>query len=594
MVEEIAWDLSGIFPTTTSLEIDEAMEMLRNKIPKFSQKYKGKIAAKKSATVVKKILDEFIEIELYGSEIGQYASLSFAANQSLDDTKQLNERVRTFSMEISRDLAFFDVELGKLLLKRPELIGSEKLQEYKHYLEKIQRAAPHNLSETEEKLAISLNRNGVNAWQQFASAHLGSLTFAIEIDGEPQELGFGAALGYLTNENKKIRQQAHKEIFGKLMENGEIFATALRNITSYHVINSELRSFSDTLESSLVMNDIERPMFEGLSTAILEGATHFQNYLRLKAKIMGVKKLDADDISAPVKGLPNMTFTWDEAKDIVISAYSAFDKEFGKMIKSMFDEQHIDAATRLGKRQGAFCSGWAKGKSAFVLLSFTGTLKSVFTLAHELGHAAHAILNENQENLLNQEYPMVIAEVASEFGEMILTDYLLNKVKTDNEKKALLIGLLDNFGQSMFQVFSRTLFEHKTYEAVKNGEYLDAKKFAQLWKTSRDEIHGDVINWNKTMDYDMWTWKPHPYIPGFRYYNYPYVWSQLMVLALYESYQNEGQKFIPKYKAMLAAGGSKSPAELARDMGFDLSDADFWKLGMKQYERVINQLEQLV
>ncbi len=593
-MDEIAWDLSGMFETIESPKIEETMNLVLEKADLFANKYKNLLDSENiNAKKLYSMLEEYQDIYLDAREVSQFASLSYSANQSLMETKKLNEKARSFSMQVSRKLTFFDVGLGKLLLKHPELVNNAELSKYKHYLEKELRAAPYNLSEAEEKLAISLNKNGVNAWQQFQASHLGSLEFTIDADGKTHTVGFGAALGFLHHSDKSVRKNAHMEIFGKLMSNGEIFATALRNITSFHVINSELRGYEDTLHSSLVANDIERSMFDSLSKVILEGKKHFQHYLKIKAKLMEQEKLSFEDVTAPVNGLPELKFTWDEAKSIIIKAYSEFDPEFGTIITDMFDNNRIDASPRKGKRQGAFCSGWSKGKSAFVLLSFNGNLGSLYTLAHELGHAIHAYLNERQEPLLNQRYPMVIAEVASEFGEMILTKLLLEQAKSNDEKKAILVGLLDNFGQSIFQVFSRTIFEHGTYKAVKDGDFLDANNFAKMWKTVRDDFHGDIVKWADFMDYDMWTWKPHPYMPHFRYYNYPYVWSQLMVLALYELYEEIGNKFVPKYKNMLAAGGSKSPKELAKDMGFDLSSPEFWQLGMKQYIKMVKELEKL-
>ncbi len=586
---EIAWDLGQLFSSTDDPKIEESMDDVRARVKNFSNRYQDKLA-EVTPSELTVIIKELENISLTRRQVGQFANLTYVANQSLPENKKLNENAQNFSMEIGRELAFFSVDLGNLLLAKPDYVNAAELSNYRHYLEKALRRAPHNLSEIEEKLAISLNKNGINAWQQFQGSHLGTLSF--DIEGESH--GFGGALGFLNHESKTVRRQAHEEIFGKLQADSEIFANILRNISSFHVINSDLRNYKDTLDSSMIMNDVERPMFEGLSTAVMDGRFLFQKFLKIKAKLMGVDVLDPEDITAPVPGLPDMTFTWEEARDLITEAYTRFDPEFGKMIASMFEKNNIDASPRKGKRQGAFCSGWPIGKSAFILMSFTGTLGSVFTLAHELGHAAQAILNENQESLFNQSYPMVIAEVASEFGEMMLVNLLLERAESDDEKKAVLLGLLDNFGQAIFQVFSRTNFEHETYKAVQNGEFLDDKTFAKLWSEARDHMHGDTVNWFEAMDFDMWTWKPHPYMPYFRYYNYPYTWSQLMVLALYESYENNPEEFVPKFRAMLADGGRKSPKELATDMGFDLADSGFWKLGMVQYEKIINQLEELL
>ncbi len=267
-----------------------------------------------------------------------------------------------------------------------------------------------------------------------------------------------------------------------------------------------------------------------------------------------------------------------------------FDEEFGRWVEEMYSQRHIDGEVRNGKRSGAFCASWLAGKSAWVLMSFNGRMGDVYTQAHELGHAVHAYLGSRHQKPSNYEIGSCIAECGSGFGELLLTDRLLAEAKTKEEKQAVLANVLDEFGMAAFQVSARVWFEQSMYEAIEAGKFLDGETVSDLWTTSRDKIYGDAVDWLPEMKWE-WTMKPHYYIPNYRFYNYPYVYSQLFVYALYRLYKEQGKAFVPKLRALLSAGSSRSPKDLAKDLGFDITDENFWMKGIQQFEDFINQLE---
>ena len=259
----------------------------------------------------------------------------------------------------------------------------------------------------------------------------------------------------------------------------------------------------------------------------------------------------------------------------------------------MFNRNHIDASPRRGKRNGANCASWFKGTSAFILMTYTGEINEIFTLIHELGHAIHDYLAIQKQTYINIHPGYTVAETASTFGELLLTDLLLETAESKEEKMAILGNILDDAGQAAFQVSARVWFEQDLYKAIDKGENLDGKTISKYWCAGRDKIYGDSVEWFEEMDWE-WTMKPHYYIPNFRFYNYPYVYAQLFVYALYQTYKKEGKEFVPKFKKLLAAGGSVSPEELGKIVGLDITKKDFWKLGIKQYEDFVNQLEKLM
>jgi oligoendopeptidase F len=214
----------------------------------------------------------------------------------------------------------------------------------------------------------------------------------------------------------------------------------------------------------------------------------------------------------------------------------------------------------------------------------------VYTQAHELGHAVHDYLMSRAQKPSNCDVGSCIAETGSIFGELLLTEQLLSKAKTKEEQQAILAHILDEFGMAAFQVSARVFFEQSMYDTIKQGKFLDGETVAKLWTAARDKIYGDAVDWLDVMKWE-WTMKLHYYLANYRFYNYPYAFAQLFVFALYRIYKEEGANFVPKLRRLLASGSSKAPSELAAELGFNISDEEFWQKGIDQAEEFIKMLE---
>jgi oligoendopeptidase F len=382
-------------------------------------------------------------------------------------------------------------------------------------------------------------------------------------------------------------------IIGKLGEDGEIFSAALRNIANDWMNMVERRKHQSPMEASLIANDVNQEIIDSLLQTIDENSKVYRRYLKLKAKMMGLPKLMCHDIVAPLPDAPETDYPFEKARELVTEAYERFDKDYAFAVRDMFERNHIDASPRYGKRNGAFCASWFKGQSAFILQSYNNALDNIYTLAHELGHATHDYYFERAQTLFNSRIPMVIAEVASIFGELLLTDLLLDKAKTKAEKRSIISTVLDGAGMAAFQVSARAWFEQSLYNAIEEGKHLDYETICKFWTSARDKIYQDAVDWYDEMDAE-WTMKVHYYMANFRFYNYPYVFAQLFVYALYEKYLEEGKSFVPKFKKVLSSGNSISPKEIGEILDLDISAPDFWQLGIKRFESFVDELEQLV
>ena len=592
MKREIAWDLSEIFPSVTDPSVQKAMNDVEEMAEKFASKYRGKI---KDFTA-KELLTCLQEFEAYYAKLREillFSELSFAANMTLPENQALYDKAMKLQAKLGKMLAFFELEVGELVYKKPELISDPVLANYKHALERLRRKVPHQLSETEEKLIIEKDQFGVHAWEELQSKWLNTRLFEITVEGEKKMVPFGEAYGLSSHPDRATRESAYKAVFSLVGKDGEIFASAFRNICNDWLSVCELRKYDSPMHASLIANDIDQQTVDNLLKAVEDNVGLYQHYLRLKAKIMGLPKLGCHDIIAPLPDAPEMKFDFETAKDLIIRAYSRFDEEYAFAVKDMFARNHIDATPRFGKRHGAFCAGWYNGKSSFVLQSFNGRLNDVYTLAHELGHATHGYYCYKNQTILNTRIPMVVAETASIFGELLLTDLLLSEAKSDIEKKVILCRILDGAGRVIFSVSARAWFEKQIYNAIKRGEYLNHETICKYWVAARDKAYGDTVEWFNEM-LSEWSITPHYFMANFRFYNYPYVYAQLFVYALYQKYREEGQAFVPKMKQILSAGSSLSPAEIGKIAGFDISTREFWQIGIKQYEHFIKELEKII
>ncbi|MDR0373258.1 MAG: M3 family oligoendopeptidase [Nitrososphaerota archaeon] len=590
--QQVTWDLSGLFLGIADPKISQTIAQAAACADMFEGKYRGKIAGL-SAEGLLGCLREVEAFDAKFSDVSLFSSLSFAADMTQPETQALNDRVSKFEAKLAKQLAFYSLELGELVKAKPQLIDDPALANYRHMLQRVLRRVEHQLSEVEEQLIIEKDQFGVNSWEELQSKWLNTRLYEVTVLGEKKTLSYGEANGLFSHRDRATRESANRAIYGLLGRDGEIFATALRSICNDWVTVSKRRKYASPMEASLISNDTQQSIIDNLLGTIEKGAAIYRRYLKLKAKLMDVQVLANYDITAPLPNMPEQKFSYPQAQTIITDAYNRFDHQYVEAVKEMFQKRHIDASPRFGKRNGAFCAGYYNGKSAYILQSFNGTLGDVFTLAHELGHATHDWYMSRNQTRLNISVPSIVAETASIFGELLLTDLMLKDTKTNAEQKALLCLVLDEAGMTTFQVTARVWFEQALYESIKEEEFLDYPTICSHWTQARNRIFGDAVEWLPEMEAE-WTMKPHYYMANYRFYNYPYVYAQMFVYALYERYLEEKTKFVPKLAGLLSAGSSKSPRELGEIVGLDVATPNFWRESLKVFERFVTNLEKTV
>jgi oligoendopeptidase F len=573
-------------------EVKKILDNLMAEAEELAGKYYDKVSSM-SASDIANVL---VELEAHRVKVQAaigYGRLRYSADSTDTEASQLNGWARQAESKIEQIHTPLYLRLGQLLLDRPELIDTEPLAPYKHFLEREKAEAPYQLSEAVENVIIQKDLHGISLISQTRSAWVSEKLFEVELDGEKKTMPFPQFDALRMNPDREIRRMATRELYKSLADDKLLHGNALRSICADHVAMTKLRGQASPMTKALLDQDVDEETISSLLTTIENTSDRFQEFLALKAKFMGIDKLEGSDVIAPFTTDPVWKFDWKEARKIVVDSFSAFDSEVGKVVDNMFVNRRIDAANRPGKTYGAFCAGHLDAKSSFVLMSYNETMSDLYTLAHELGHAVQSHLTYHKQTLLNYRTSSCLAEMGSIFGELLLTDKILSMSKSKEQKIEALSYVLSDFFYVVYYVGLRALFETSLYDMILEGKHLDADTACELWNGAKKRIFGDTVAWNEYMEME-WARFGHTFIPNYRYYNFSYSFAQLLVFALYELYLQEGARFVERFKDLLAGGNTKSVRQHLADFGFDITDPSFWELGAKQASRFLEEFKKLI
>jgi oligoendopeptidase F len=355
-----------------------------------------------------------------------------------------------------------------------------------------------------------------------------------------------------------------------------------------HSQDMELRNYSHPMQPTNMGNEIPGSVVESLMQVSEQNYHLAQDYFRLKAKLLGMDKLKNCDVYAPLSD-SGKTYSFEEARALVVKAYAGFSDEFASLADGFFVDRRVDVMPRPGKSGGAFCMGMTPSLPPYLLLNFTGNLRDVSTIAHEVGHGIHYHLAQVQ-SMLNYHPPLPLAETASVFGEMLLTRLLLENENDREVKKALLCAKIEDIIATTFRQNVLTRFEERMHLERKEG-LLTAHALCDIWWQENAKLYGDAVEMIEPYRYG-WSYISH-FIHA-RFYCYSYTCAELLVLSLYQLYLKERESFLPVYHGILADGGSKTPADTLAPAGIDMSDPAFWQNGYDLLGGLIAELKRLM
>ncbi|MCB0160879.1 MAG: M3 family oligoendopeptidase, partial [Caldilineaceae bacterium] len=457
--------------------------------------------------------------------------------------------------------------------------------DYRHFLEDLRRTKPYTLDERSEQIINIKDADGMSALITIYSMLTNRLEFKLEVDGETKTLTRDALMSYVQGPRADLRAAAYQELYrvyaGEAKILAQIYANRVRDWTNENI---ELRHFSSPINVRNVANDISDAAVDALLDVARRNVGVFQRYFKLKAGWLGMDRLRRYDIYAPLAE-SDRTIAYGDGVGMVLETFQRFEPRFAQQASRVFDQDHIDSEVRPGKRGGAFCATILPSQTPWVLMNYTGKVRDVATLAHELGHAIHSMMAE-EHSVLTQHPTLPLAETASVFAEMMLTDRLLNEERDPMVRREILAAAVDDMYATVVRQAFFVLFEIEAHQAIMENRSTD--ELHKLYMRNLEEQFGDSVDVAPEFQYE-WVSIPHIYHTPF--YCYAYSFGQLLVLALYRRFQQEGDAFKPGYLKLLAYGGSARPEEILREAGIDATDPAFWQGGFDVIRDMIDELE---
>jgi oligoendopeptidase F len=517
-----------------------------------------------------------------------YAALLFAADTTRPEHRNLQQQVDQRYTAIKNSLLFFDLEWLELDDSAAQpLIAHSELAAYRHYLTMARRYVPHKLSEAEEQMVNEKDVTGTLAWRNFFTELVAGLHFPFEQNGEQQQLDLETVLNRLRHHDRAVREQAFRVLYTVLGEQAQPLAFIYNTLMQDHLTMNRLRAYDDPMAQRHLSNEIDPAAVAAMMEVVEQNYDQAHRYFQLKARLLGLPRLQLYDQYAPLGDLPTTT-TYAEAQTLVLDAFARFDSRFREIAADFFERHWIDAEVRPGKRGGAFCSGYPPSNHPYILCSYTDDLRDVMTLAHELGHGIHFSL-ASQQTIFNYSPTLPLAETASVFGEMLVFEHLLSREQDPRARLMLVCSKIEDIFATVFRQNVLTRFEQAVF-ARRQQERLTPEQIGACWLDANRLYYGEAVE--LTAGYELgWGYITHFYYMPF--YCYSYVFGELLVLALYSMYREEGAAFVPRYTALLEAGGSQSPDDLLAALGVDVRTASFWQRGFAELRRLVDWAHEL-
>jgi oligoendopeptidase F len=577
------WNLTDLVKDPTG-QFESYLADLETKVARFESS-RTQLAQAMAGEDFRQLLNLGQEIAASSSRLGAYAYLWFSENTKNLEARSFKTKVEERLTALSNRLLFFDLwwqGVDKDNARRL-MTGTGSLR---YHLETIRRYQPHTLSEPEEKIINVKNITGRSAVNQLYDVVTNSFTFVLTVKGKRLTLTREELTAYLRHPSARLREAAYHELSrvfaGQQDLLGEIYKTL---VNDWKAENLQLRRFSSPIATRNLGNDVPDKAVDALLAVCRRNAGIFQDYFRIKGRLCKIRPMSRYHIYAPYR-TEQKTYRYQDAVRMVLEAYRGFSPKLADLAQRVMDERHLDAPTKPGKIGGAYCYSVVPGLTPYVLLNFTGKARDIATMAHELGHAVHGMLAE-RHSIFTFHSTLPLAETASVFGERILSDALMKQEQNKNVRQGLLLNQLDDIYATVLRQAYFVLFENRAHEMVAQGSTV--KDLAQTYLTDLRQQFGKTV---KVPDEFQWEWLSIPHIFASPFYCYAYSFGNLLVLALYRMYQEEGASFVPKYLDLLSTGGSEPPQTILAKVGVDMTSEAFWQSGFDTIRVMVQQLEQ--
>lgn len=587
-VEVSTWDLAELLPSAEEEVVSERIASIERRVEAIERR-RGSLSPDMKPEALLAILREYERLTEEMQSLASFGLLSFAADTQSSAILNLKNRIQNVLTALSNRVLFLTLwwrglDEEAVARLRPEA-EEEETADLRHFLDTLRLFAPFTLDERSEQIINTKDANGIDAVLTIYSMMTSRLEFTMEVEGREERFTRDGIMRFVRSPDPRLREAAYRELLRVYDAESPVLAQIYANrVRDWHAENVELRGFDNPIDVRHLANDVPGEAVSTLLDVARANAGLFRRYFELKAGLLGMKRLRRYDVYAPIAG-SKREVPFAEAVGMVLDTFRDFEPEVAELAERVFVERHIDSEVRLGKQSGAFCATVLPHQTPWLLVNYTGEVRDVATLAHELGHAVHSML-ASDHSVLTQHPSLPLAETASVFGEMLVTDRLLAEESDPPVRRELLAAALDDMYATVMRQAYFVLFEIDAHEAVLANRAREALN--AIYLDNLKEQFGDSLDLSEAFANE---WMSIPHIYNTPFYCYAYCFGQLLVLALYRRFRQEGDAFKPGYLRMLSYGGSARPQAILNEIGVDMADPAFWQGGFAVIEGMIDELE---
>jgi oligoendopeptidase F len=580
----VRWDLSDLYTSPTDPKIEATLEHALERAKAIEAKFRGRFASldpSEFAAMMRELEDD----EDAAAKPEVYAYLLHSQNTQDPAAGRLLARVREASAERGSHGVFFTLELAQVSDEQAaRLYADAHAARYRHTVEEARKFRRHQLSEPEERVLTDYSPVGNSAWTRLFEELCAGIR--VELDG--RQLGLDEALTQLREPDRDVRRRASAAVTVALGGDIRTRAYIFNVILQEKAIDDRLRKFPSWLSSRNLANETSDEAVQALVEAVTGRYDICARYYRVKRQLLAVGDLHEWDRYAPLQEV-SRDVSWEEAKELVLGSYHRFSTKAGALVEDFFNHGWIDAPVQPGKAGGAYCMPVTPRHHPYVMLNFTGKLRDVTVLAHELGHGLHDRLASKQ-HIFDFNPPLTLAETASVFGEALTFDRIMSEEKHPKVRLAMLCSQCEDAFSTVFRQVAFNRYEDACHIARRREGELAVDQLGEIYQSKLQPMFGDALI--LTDEHKVW-WS---YIEHFLHtpgYVYAYAFGNLLALSVYQRYLELGPAFVDDYLEFLAAGGSTRPDELVRRLGMDITDPDFWDAGLRILDGMVTEVETL-
>jgi oligoendopeptidase F len=578
------WDLGDLYTAPDSPEVEADLERAATAATTLADEFKGRLS-ELDGDALGEVIGRYEQLEEWLGRAMSYAQLLHAANTEDPEIGRFFQTVQERVNEIGTQVLFVTLELNRIEEDALEakVAASAKLAHYRPWIRDVRSFRPHQLDDEIERVLYEKTVTGRRAWTRLFDETMAALRFAY--DG--RQLTSAEIFDLLQDNDRAKRERAAHIIAEVLARNVRLFALITNTLAKDKQLEDGWRRFARPISSRNLANQVEDGVVDALITAVRTGyPRQSHRYYALKARWLGLERLEYWDRNAPLPEDSDKRVPWSEAKVTVLEAYRRFSPRLAEIVDRFFARGWIDAALRPGKDAGAFCHPTVPSVHPYVLMNYQGRPRDVMTLAHELGHGVHQTLAAEQGPLMAGT-PLTLAETASVFGEQLTFRALLGAEADPVQRRIMLAGKIEDGLNTVVRQIAFVDFEQRVHAARQRSE-LTAAELGELWLQVQTESLGPAFHFEDSYRV-FWSYIPHfIHVP---FYVYAYAFGDCLVNSLYAVYQAEPDGFEARYLELLRAGGTLRHRELLAPFGLDATDPGFWAKGLSVVETMIDQLD---